>query len=76
MSGSGNKTMSFDNMRVGKRYFLRNHGETTRFTVLETAGINDFKIKDLLSLDTYLFGDLIRYGRGEDFELYENFLLK
>ncbi len=71
MNESGNKTMSYDNMRVGKRYFIRNHGETTSFLVLETADTNDYKIKDLLTLDTYLFGDLVRYGRGTDFELYE-----
>jgi hypothetical protein len=65
------KTMSHDNMRVGKNYFIRNHGETTRFLVLETEGSNDFRIKDLLTLDLYLFGDLIRYGIGADFELYE-----
>ncbi len=65
------KTMSFDNMRVGKKYLLRNHGETTSFIILEMEASNDYKIKDLLSLDTYLFGDLIRYGRGADFELYE-----
>lgn len=65
------KTMSHDNMRVGKNYFLQNHGETTSFSVLETEGSNDFKIKDLLTLDKYLFGDLIRYGIGDDFELYE-----
>lgn len=67
----GRKTMSHDNMRVGKNYFLRNNGETTRFLVLETEGSNDFKIKDLLTLDSYIFGDLIRYGIGADFELYE-----
>ena len=63
--------MSFDNMRVGKSYFVKNHGEKTSFLVLETEGRNNFKIKDLLSLETSLFGDLIQYGIGEDFELYE-----
>lgn len=67
----GKKTMSHDNMRVGKNYFVKNYGETSSFLVLETEGSNDFKIKDLLTLDTYLYGDLIRYGIGEDFELYE-----
>ncbi len=71
MANTSKKTMSYDNMRVGKRYFLRNHGETASFLVLETAGKDDFKIKDLLTLDNYLFGDLIRYGRGADFELFE-----
>ena len=71
MSASGKKRMSFDNMRVGKSYFLKNHGENTSFTILETSGINDYRIKDLLTLETYLFGQLIQYGVGEDFELYE-----
>ena len=71
MSASDKKRMSLDNMRVGKNYFLKNHGEKTSFTVLETAGINDYRIKDLLTLETYLFGQLIQYGIGEDFELYE-----
>ena len=63
--------MSFDNMRVGKSYFIKNYSETTRFLVLETVGRNDFKIKDLLSLEILQFGNLIEYGIGEDFELYE-----
>ena len=71
MSKSGKKTMSIDSMRVGKNYFVKNHGETTSFSVMETSGRNDFKIKDLLSLEIYSFGMLIQYGIGEDFELYE-----
>ena len=68
---SGRKRMSFDNMRVGKKYFLKNHGDKTSFTILATAGSSDFKIKDLLTLEISLFGELIQYGIGEDFELYE-----
>lgn len=71
MTVSGKKTMSFDNMRVGKKYFIKNHGETTSFSVLATLGRDDFKIKDLLSLEEYSFGTLIQYGIGQDFELYE-----
>ena len=71
MPDAGRKRMSIDNMRVGKTYFLKNLGENTSFMVLETAGNNDFKVKDLLTLETYFFGDLIQYGMGDDFELYE-----
>ncbi|MCG8306052.1 MAG: hypothetical protein MI975_01585 [Cytophagales bacterium] len=71
MSGTSKKIMSIDNMRVGKNYFIKNHGETTSFSVLATSGVNDFKIKDLLSLEIYQFGRLIEFGIGEDFELYE-----
>ena len=63
--------MSLDNLRIGKSYFVKNHGEKTSFLVLETEGRNNFKIRDLLSLETSLFGDLIQYGIGADFELYE-----
>lgn len=65
------KTMSIDTMRVGKNYCIVNHGDTTRFYIMETEGQNDFKIKDLLSLEIYRFGELIQFGIGQDFELYE-----
>ena len=71
MSKADRKTMSVDNMRVGKNYCIVNHGDTTRFFILETNGRNDFKIKDLLSLEIYMFGELIQYGIGPDFELFE-----
>ena len=65
------KRMSIDNMRIGKTYFLRNHGENTSFIVLETEGKDNFRIKDLLSLEIYFFSQLIEYGMGDDFELFE-----
>lgn len=71
MAKSDRKTMSVDNMRVGKNYFLKNHGETISFVVLESTGSNNFKIKDLLSLEIYSFNDLTQFGIGADFELYE-----
>jgi hypothetical protein len=71
MSKSSRKRMSIDNMRVGKSYFVRNHGDQTRFVVLESAGKDDYKIKDLLTLEIYFFHQLVQYGIGEDFELYE-----
>jgi hypothetical protein len=71
MSNSDKKRMSVDNMRVGKNYRIINYGDTTGFTVLATDGHNDFKIKDLLSLEVFRFGDLIQYGIGPDFELFE-----
>ena len=63
--------MSPDNLRVGKCYFLQNHGERTSFMVLESFSTNDFKIKDLLSLEIYAFSGLVRYGIGPDFDLRE-----
>lgn len=71
MGKSGKRVMSADTMRVGKRYCLINHGETTTFQILAAQGENDFSIKDMLSLEVYRFSHLIAYGRGEDFELFE-----
>ena len=69
--GKGKKRMSYDNMRVGKRYTVINHGETHSFEVTAAVGKNDFMVKDLGTLERYPFSDLVRYGLGDDFELYE-----
>jgi len=71
MSSSGKRTMSTDTMRVGKSYCLINHGDKTTFIVLSGEGVNDYIIKDMLSLEMYKFSTLLAYGRGEDFELFE-----
>lgn len=63
--------MAFSSMRVGKKYRLINYGEKSEFVLLEVMGRNDYKLKDLFSMESYLMSDLIKYGRGEDFELRE-----
>lgn len=63
--------ISIDNLRIGLKYHLKNYGETTDFVVLEKTAEEDFKIKDLNTLETYQFQDLIRFGRSNDYELYE-----
>lgn len=64
-------TMSFDNIRVGKKYYLCNYGEESRFEVLEALGDENYKVKDLISMDIYELQDLVRYGKSDDFELLE-----
>ena len=63
--------MHFNNLRTGKRYTLKNHGETFEFTVEEILLRDNFKLRDLHTLEYYEMADLIRYGKGEDFELDE-----
>lgn len=63
--------MAFSSMRVGKNYRLINYGEQSEFTLLEVVGRNDYRLKDLFSMESYLMSDLIQYGKGEDFELRE-----
>ncbi|PTX20307.1 hypothetical protein C8N40_103384 [Pontibacter mucosus] len=63
--------ISIDNLRKGKKYKLTNHGETFEFQVLEMPTENEYRVKDLLTLDTFLLHDLLKYGRGKDFDLEE-----
>lgn len=63
--------ISTDVLRVGKKYFLRNYGERFEFTVLEVLIQNDFRLKDLNSLEEYKLQDLIRFGKGKDYDLQE-----
>jgi hypothetical protein len=63
--------MSFDNIRVGKRYRLTNYGDVSEFQVQKVKGHNDFELKDLTTLEYYLLSDLVKYGKGKDYDLNE-----
>ncbi|WP_436516012.1 hypothetical protein [Ekhidna sp. To15] len=63
--------MAFSSMRVGKKYRLINYGEKSEFILLEVIGRNDYKLKDIASMERYLMSELIQFGKGEDFELRE-----
>ena len=63
--------LSLDNIRIGKKYHLKNYGETAEFIAEERKSENDFLVKDLNSLEIYRLKDLIKYGLGKDFDLYE-----
>ena len=64
-------TMSIDNIRVGKKYYLCNYGEESRFQVLEALSDKNYRVKDLVSLDIYELHDLMKYGVSDDFEIEE-----
>jgi hypothetical protein len=63
--------LSFDVLRVGKKYKLINYGETHEFEVEAILIDKDLKVKDLFTLERYLLKDLIKYGKGNDFEIRE-----
>lgn len=63
--------LSFDVLRVGKKYKLINFGETHEFEVENILVNHDFKVKDLFTLERYLLKDLIKFGKGKDFEIRE-----
>ena len=64
-------SLSFDTWRTGKKYYLKNYGENTEFEIMKVTGDHDFLIKDLLTLETCLLSDLVKYGKGDDFALWE-----
>jgi len=63
--------LAFDVLRTGKKYRLVNFGEAHEFVIENILGNGDFKVKDLLTLERYHLKDLIRYGKGSDFEIRE-----
>ena len=65
------KGISFSSLRVGRSYWLKNHGEIYYFEILEILHPLDFVLKDSNTLERYKMSDIIQFGRGEDFEIRE-----
>lgn len=63
--------LAFNNLRKGNKYRLRNHGEVFEFLVTEILEGEKFLLKDLHTLDKYELQDLLRYGKGKDYDLHE-----
>lgn len=63
--------LSFNALRVGKKYRLVNFGDTYEFEVERILVNDDFKVKDLHTLERYILKDTIKFGRGKDFEIRE-----
>jgi hypothetical protein len=65
------KGLSFDVLRTGKKYRLINFGDVYQFCVIDILGKENFELKDLHTLENYFMEDIIRYGKGDDFEIRE-----
>jgi hypothetical protein len=63
--------LSFNALRVGKKYRLVNFGDTYEFEVERILVNDDFKVKDLHTLERFLLKDAVKFGEGKDFELRE-----
>ncbi len=61
--------ISYSSLRAGHKYWLVNYGERYEFEILEVLPPEDFKLKDVNTLEHYFMSDLTRYGRGDDFEI-------
>jgi hypothetical protein len=63
--------ISIDNLRRGNKYRLINHGEQFEFQVVEIEEEGVYIIKDLFTLEKLTLNDLLRYGKGKDYDLEE-----
>jgi hypothetical protein len=63
--------LSFNALRVGKKYRLVNFGDTYEFQVERILVNDDFNVKDLHTLEHFLLKDVIKFGTGKDFEIRE-----
>ena len=63
--------LSFGVLRNGKRYSMINNGERFEFEIEYIQSNGDFKVKDIHTLERYLLMDLIKFGKGKDFEIQE-----
>lgn len=63
--------LAYNNLRAGKQYWVLNYGERYEFEILEVLHPQDFKLKDLNTLEYFHLSDITRYGTGEDFEIRE-----
>ena len=62
---------SFNTLRVGLRYRLANFGEVFEFEVLEILGDDEALVRSLDTLETYRISELVKFGRGPDFDFVE-----
>lgn len=65
------KGISLNVIRLNKKYRLKNYGDTYEFEVMEFLSNENFKLKDINTLEYYELSELTAFGRGKDFEIRE-----
>lgn len=63
--------IALDNLRVGRRYRFVNQGEERRLQVMDRLRGDNFSVKDLDTLELYTIEELLRWGKGKDYDLDE-----
>ena len=66
-----NMAMALDNLRVGRVYRLVNLGEERFIEIMARLSGENFKVKDLATLEIYEMEELLRWGIGKDYDLDE-----
>jgi hypothetical protein len=62
---------SFNIIRVGQRYCLTNFGDTYTFEVLEIISNDNCLVRSLDTLETFQLNDIVKFGKGQDFNFEE-----
>lgn len=63
--------IALDNLRVGRVYRLVNQGEIRTIEIVARLSGDNFKIKDLDTLEFYTIHELLQWGKGKDYDLEE-----
>ncbi|RIW15853.1 hypothetical protein D0X99_10555 [Algoriphagus lacus] len=63
--------IALDNLRVGRVYRLINMGEVRRIEVMSRISGENFRVKDLDTLEFYTLHELLQWGKGKDYDLEE-----
>lgn len=63
--------IALDNLRVGRVYRFVNQGEIRMIQIIDRLAGDNFKIKDLDTLEFYTIHELLQWGKGKDYDLEE-----
>lgn len=63
--------IALDNLRVGRFYELTNRGEKRKLEIIARLTGTNFQVKDLDTTEIYTLEELLRWGKGKDYELDE-----
>lgn len=63
--------IALDNLRVGRNYVLINQGEIRKLQIIDRLSGDNFKVKDLDTLEYYTIFELLQWGKGKDYDLDE-----
>ncbi|EKB50728.1 hypothetical protein [Cecembia lonarensis] len=63
--------IALDNLRVGRFYEFTNQGEKRRLEIIARLSSDNYKVRDVDTTETYTIEELLRWGKGKDYELDE-----
>lgn len=63
--------IALDNLRVGRVYKMVNMGEVRKLEIIDRLSGENFKVKDLDTLEYYTIFELLQWGKGKDYDLDE-----